>query len=281
LTGEKILENSNQITTIFKSKGTSKNSMAKGVSIKFRSYEDTIPRLLSLIKFDKELKNHNKVILKPFLGLEAEKNTPVEFTEQVLKFCLANRNPETEIFIAEGADGADTLSLFEQAGYSRLAEQYSIGLVDLNNTEVDEILDGEFLKFDRIMYPKILSEGFIVSLPKLAEDSGAEMIGALSIMTGAFPAKYYKGIFTSKKSKIRKWAIKFSIHDILRCKMPEFAIIDAAEKGVIFAGVPFEMDQQAAKLLGKDWKGVSHLRLVNDSIMNEGKKEKTEVKEGE
>ncbi len=252
--------------------------MAKGVSIKFWSYEDTIPRLLRLIKFDKELQKYSKIILKPYLGLEAEKNTPVEFAEQVLKFCLANKSPEAEIFIAEGADGKDTLELFEENGYNRLAEQYSIGLVDLNNTEVDEILDGEFLKFDRIMYPKILSEGFIVCLPKLAEDAEIDMRGALSIMTGAFPAKYYSGIFTNKKSKIKKWPVKFSVHDILKCKMPEFAIVDASDKGTILAGVPFEMDKQAAKLLGKDWKSISYLRLINDSFMNEEKTEKAESK---
>lgn len=247
--------------------------MAKGVSIKFKSYEDTIPRLLSLIKFDKEMQKYNKIILKPYLGLETDKNTPAEFTEQVLKFCLANKSAEAEIFIAEGADGKDTLELFEENKYNRLAEQYSIGLVDLNNTEVDEILDGEFLKFDKIMYPKLLSEGFIVSLPKLAEDAEIDMLGALSIMTGAFPAKYYSGVFSSRKNKIKKWPVKFSIHDILKCKMPEFAIIDASDKGTILAGVPLEMDKQAARLLGKDWKSVSYLRLVNDSFMNEEKKE--------
>ena len=42
--------------------------MAKGVSIKFRSYSETVPRLLDLINLKKELKKHSKIVLKPHLG---------------------------------------------------------------------------------------------------------------------------------------------------------------------------------------------------------------------
>ena len=91
-------------------------------------------------------------------------------------------------------------------------------------------------------------------------------------MLGAFPADYYSGFFSSKKSKIRKHPIKYSIHDILKCKMPDFTIIDASEKGIILAGRPLEMDKQAARLLEKDWKSISHLRLVDETFAEEGDK---------
>lgn len=240
--------------------------MAKGVSIKFKSYKETIPKLLQLIKLEKEIQKHNKIVLKPSLKNHDVQNTPVEFIEEVLKYCLANKNSETQIFIAEGSDGEQTLDMFESSGYKSLSEKYNIGLLDLNESEVEEIQDGEFMKFESIAYPKILLDSFIISLPKLAEDSESEMQGSLSTMLGAFPSKYYQGIFARKKSKIRKWPIKYSIHDILRCKMPNFAIIDASEQGIIVAGVPLDMDKQVAKLLGKEWKDVPHLRLVDESF---------------
>ena len=76
-----------------------------------------------------------------------------------------------------------------------------------------------------------------------------------------------------KKNKIRKWPIKYSIHDILKCKMPNFAIIDASKQGYILAGLPIEIDKQAVKLLGTDWKSVAHLKLVDESFSKPVKRE--------
>lgn len=245
--------------------------MAKGVSIKFRSYSETVPRLLELINLGKELKKHSKIILKPYLSpIEGDKSpsTPVAFTEQVLRFCLKNKNPVAEVFIAEGADGVDTMDLFHKLGYTKLAERYAVGMIDLNNAEVQSVEQHDFLKFKEIHYPKILKDGFIISLPPLVKDEESTFIGALSNMVGAFPSSHYKGFFSKKKSKIRKWPMKYSIHDILKCKMPEFAVIDSSEKGVILAGVPQEVDKQAAKLIGVDWKEVGHIRLVEENFIN-------------
>ena len=253
--------------------------MAKGVSIKFRSYSETIPRLLELINLEKELKKHSKIVLKPYLSpLEGEKtlSTPVAFVEQVLRFCLKNKNPVSEIFIAEGVDGGDTQELFDKLGYSKLAENYAVGLIDLNNAEVEKIEQHDFLKFSEIMYPKILKEGFVISLPPLIQDKEVTFIGALSNMLGAFPASYYRGFFSRTKSKLRKWPMKYTVHDILKCKLPEFAVIDASEKGVILAGMPKDIDKQAAKLLGIEWKNVDYLKLIEESFLEKVEKEKKE-----
>lgn len=254
--------------------------MAKGVSIKFQSYEK-ITKLLDLLKFGDELKKHNKIILKPSLRNLNSVNTPVEFTEVILKFCLSNKNPDASVFIAEGSDGENTDTVFQLSGYKNLAEKYAIGLIDLNNAESEEVFKSDYIKFDSIMYPKILLESFVISLPKLSVDNELEVQGSLANMIGAFPAKYYKGLFSKDKSKIRRWPLKLSLHDLLKCKLPEFAIIDASEQGYILAGKPFDMDQQAAKLLGKEWKSVSHLRLVGESFSGEPKKVKEESETSE
>ncbi|MEK6928672.1 MAG: DUF362 domain-containing protein [Nanoarchaeota archaeon] len=246
--------------------------MTKGVSIKFKSYQETVSKLLELIKLSQELQKHKKIILKPSLKNSNSSVTSPDFVEAVLKFCLKHKTPETEVFIAEGSDGEETMEVFKNRKYTNLAEKYSIGLVDLNNTELQEIRDGEFLRFSEINYPKILLESFIISLPRLAEDSETEIQGSLSNMLGVFPAYYYSGIFSKNKTKIRKWNIKYSIHDILKCKMPQLAIIDASEKGFILAGLPLSMDIQAAKLLGKDWRSISHLRLAHESFSEPKKK---------
>jgi len=250
--------------------------MAKGVSIKFRSYSETVPRLLELINLGKELKKHTKIVLKPHLReIKGDKtlSTPVAFVEQVLRFCIKNKNPVSEIFIAEGADGIDTMELFDKFGYTKLAERYGVGLIDLNHSEVEKVSGNNFLKFEEIFYPKILKESFVISLPMLNLDEEMVFVGALSNMIGAFPAKHYRGFFKKAKTKIRKWPMKYSIHDILRCKLPDFAIIDSSEKGVILAGLPHEVDKQAAKLLNFEWKNVDYLKMVEEAFLQEAKKE--------
>ena len=243
--------------------------MAKGASMKFVSYEETVPKLLELVNLAKELPKHDKIILKVALknsDSNNPENTKVEFAEQVLRFCLKNKNPVAEVFIAEGADGKETMELFDLLGYRNLAEKYSIGLVDLNDTEVESVALFKLLKMEKIMYPRILKEGFIISLPALAPSEEYLMSASLSNMLGAYPSKYYQGFFSTSKNKIKKYAPKYAIHDILRCKMPEFAIIDASGKGKLLAGIPIDMDRQAAKLLDVAPENVAYLSFIEETF---------------
>jgi len=244
--------------------------MVKGAAVDFKSYEETIPKFLEVIKFDSEIKKYDKIVLKPNItSRDKEKSTKPEFVEQVLKFCVENKNPGTEIFIAEGSNGEDTMDVFNDLGYQSLSEKYGIGLIDLNKTETEALEDYEFLKFEKIMYPKILLDSFIISLPVLRENKETEISASLDNMLGAFPAKHYKSFFSSTKNKLNSYPLKYQIHDILKCKMPELAIIDASSKGLIFAGQPLEMDKQAAKALGMDWEKIDHLKLIDESLSGE------------
>src|SRR3989338_5950877 len=130
------------------------------------------------------------------------------------------------------------------------------------------------MKFERIMYPEILLDAFVISLPNLVEDEELGIVGSLSSMIGAFPSSYYKGLFSSKKTKIRKEPIKYAVHDILKCKMPNLAVIDASIKGSILAGQPLEMDKQAAHLLAKDWKSIQYLKLMDETYKEKPVKSK-------
>jgi uncharacterized protein (DUF362 family) len=243
--------------------------MAKGASIKFESFSATVPSLLEIIKLEKELKNHDKIVIKTSLldsNTENSNNVSADFAEAVLKYVLEHRKPNAEVFIAEGADGYNTGELFNLFKYNELAEKYSIGLVDLNNAETQELEYDGFLKFKQIEYPSLLKDSFVISLAKAQENPETLVYASLPNMLGAFSSKYYSGLFSKAKSKIRKWPIKFSIHDSLKCKMPNLAIIDASQKGLILAGVPLDVDKKAASLLGKDWKAVPYLRLVDEAF---------------
>ena len=250
--------------------------MVKGVAVKLKSYEETVPKLLKVIKFDEELKKHERIVLKVNLSGEVEECTNAEFAEQVIKFCIQNKNPGTEIFVAEGCDGKETADAYNELGYSDLSEKYGIGLVDLNNSEVEPIENPEFLKFEEIRYPQILQDSFVISLAQLNDHLENGISASLDNMVGAFPAKHYSSFFSNSKNKIKKHKTKYQIHDILKCKMPDFAMIYSPEKNLLFAGQPLEMDKQAAKSLGFEWQNLEHLKLVEESF-SEKKKDEVDV----
>lgn len=251
--------------------------MAKGAAIKFTSYDDSVSRLLNLLDLKNELKKYDSIVLKVLLRPKPEVSTSKELTEQVLKFCLEHKNPVSNIFIVEGSDGYETHDLFDSLGFSDLAEKYDVGLVDLNNTETELIRDGEFLKFSEIKYPKILLNSFLISLSPLSDNDEFGMDAPLSSMLGAFPASYYSGFFSRSKTKLRKHPIKFSIHDSLKCKMPNFSLADASEEGYILAGLPLEIEKQALKILKKEHSDVPYLRILEESFSEKKKEEPIEL----
>ena len=63
--------------------------------------------------------------------------------------------------------------------------------------------------------------------------------------------------------------------------MPNFTLVDASDKGNIFAGQPLEIDKQAAKLLNLEWKNVEHLRLIDESFSERKKSGKIDNLIGE
>ena len=249
--------------------------MVKGLSIKFRSYHETIPQLLKVIKLDEELKRHERIVLKPSLTLETSESTPLGLVESTLAFCVAHKHPSAEIFIAEGADGADTMSLFDAQGYRKLAERHGVSLIDLNNADCESVGNNQFVGFETIMYPSILKDSFVISLPVLRKDEQKELDGALSNMLGAFPARYYQGFFSKRKNKLSDFPLKYQVHDIVMCKMPELALIDASQQGVILAGKPLDMDKQAARLLGLDEGSVGYLRMIEETLASQIVKEQS------
>lgn len=240
--------------------------MAKGASIKFTSYEETVPQLLNLLKLDRGLKQSNKIVLKPSILDATEGAHPsLEYMEQIIKFCLDNMNPNSELLIAEGADGYDTHDLFEEIGYKKLAEKYDVGLVDLNNTELEYVKNEDFVNFEGIYYPKILLDSFLISITKLSENDELGITGSVAGMLGTFPSSEYRGFLTKRKTKLRKSPITHAVHDIMKCKAPDFAIIDASDKGFLLAGLPLDIDKHAAKILGKEWRSIPYISLMEDS----------------
>lgn len=241
--------------------------MVKGVSVKFASYTETVPKLLKLIKLDQELKKHESIVIKPLLATDKGKSISTDFVEALVKFCVQHKNPSAEVFVAEGADGADTMDIYEEHGYRRLAETYGIGLVDLNKTACEMVGKNEFVGFETIMYPSILKDSFVISASPLRTDEATVIAGSVANMRSAFPASHYKGFFSSRKNKLDSYPMKYQLHDIALCKMPNLGIVDGSSHSILLAGQPIEIDRQMAKVLGLDAKSVGHLRMLEETLI--------------
>ena len=241
--------------------------MVKGLAVKLVSYNETIPKVLNLVKLGEELKKHKNIVLKVHLVPgQPENSTKVEFLEPLIEFCVLNKSLGSNIIIAEGCDGAETRDLFDEWGFTKLAEKYSLGIIDLNESSSVEVQNPEFLRFKSIHYPDLLLNSFVITSTPLRLNNELGMSASLDTMLGAFPGYKYRGFFSSTKKKLREYPSKYQIHDILKCKMPDLAVIDAADKGFIIIGKPLDMDKQASKLLGLDWNNVPHIRLVDESF---------------
>lgn len=248
--------------------------MVKGLAVKLKSYEETIPKVLDLIKLSEELKKHKNIVLKVHIVPgQPENSTKIEFLEPLVEFCVKNKGPGSDIIIAEGVDGAETRDLFDELGFTSLAEKYSLGVIDLNESSSVEVQNPEFLRFKSIHYPELLLNSFVITVTPVRQNNELGLSASLDTMLGAFPGYKYRGFFSSTKKKLKEHPTKYQIHDILKCKMPDLAVMDASEYGYLITGKPLDMDKQAAKLFSLDWNNVPHIRLVDESFSQQLPKE--------
>ncbi len=246
--------------------------------VKFEDYEKSVPELLKKAGFRKIIKDQKRIFLKPNLTLNKPFPTTTEagFVEEIVKY-IRKCNRKAEIIIAEGSGGNSTEKSFEKLGYNKLSDKYKIPLLDLNDVETKRIYSNKFKKVKFIEYPKPLLTGFLISLPVLKEHGEATVTISLKNMIGAFPAKFYRSSMSSWKGKVHRWDVAYSIHDILVCKFPDYAICDASmaqlehevhgyskEFDMLLAGAPLAVDKKGAQLLGHDWEKISHLVLANE-----------------
>lgn len=243
----------------------------------FKSYVESVPPLLESIGAAAVFARQTRILLKPNLvnASPYPVTTPAALCEALLQYIGSCSG--AEIVIAEGCGDAqlETYDVFHKLGYTRLAEQYHVSLVDLNSEPVIRLADTDCVDMPECFLPEILWTGFLVSLPVLKAHSLSMITGSMKNMIGCAPSAYYSGRFGSWKKAFFHQKLHEGIRALNHYRTPDMTIMDAAvgladyhlggaecdpPVGQLLAGYDARaVDRHAAGLLGLDWRTVPHL----------------------
>jgi uncharacterized protein (DUF362 family) len=256
-------------------------------STDYTSWDKSIKVLLEKSGLADALKTRQRILLKPNL-VEAFKppiTTPVALIGSLVDW-LAAMAPHCKIMIGEGCGSAqyDTWHVFKQLGYTQLAADKKIDLLDLNEERCIAKKNKDYPRFPKIFLPAVLFDCFLLSVPVLKAHSLAEVTLTMKNMMGTAPPKHYQQGGHWKKASFHS-GIHAAIFDLNRYRTPDFTILDATvgmpeahlwgpvcqpAKNKLAAGFdPVAIDAWGATLLGRDWRAIDHIRLA-DGVLGAG-----------
>lgn len=147
------------------------------------------------------------------------------------------------IVLGEGtAAGTMPQENFDVSGYSALAREYGIDLLDLDRVEHVSVK----WKYGVLKLPKIVREKTYINLPILKQSSAAVISGAM---------KNQKGLLLPEiKKAFHRWGLHEPIAQLDAVIQPDLTILDTSnlfKNDILFAGdSTYEIDSLVVRLLG-------------------------------
>ncbi len=243
----------------------------------FESFEKSIPDALDTIAAHRQLAEQSAILIKPNLTTDSPHpiTTSPECCQAIIKYI--RKYSKAEIVIAEGCGAAnyETDEIFEKLGYTVMAAEQSVPLIDLNYGPVKKLTDPGCPVFPQMYLPEIAFSHYIISVPVLKAHSLAGMTGSLKNMMGFAPPKYYSGSHGVWKKAVFHEKMQQSLIDLTRYLVPDLSIMDCSigmaefhlggpqcnppVKKIIAGYNPWEVDREAAGLLGLNWEDIGHI----------------------
>ncbi len=243
----------------------------------FTTYETSVADAFDRIRADTALADQDAVLIKP--NLVTADSFPVTTSPRccgaIIDYVRAC-NPRAQIVIAEGTgDPAyDGMQIFEALGYTRLAAEKNIRLIDLNEEEVVRLENRSCKRFPEFHMPEIALSHFIVSVPVLKAHTLCGFTGTMKNMMGFAPPAHYSGSGWNKAAFHKN--LQAAIIDLNRYRHADLTLMDASvgmpeshlggrrcdpPVGKLLAGDdPVEADRASAGRLGLDWQKIGHLQ---------------------
>lgn len=251
----------------------------------FESYQESLPTLLDKIGAAAVLSRQQQILLKPNLVNTSPPpiTLPVAAMEVLVKYIRSCS--EAELIIGEGTGMANLTSfdIFRCHGYDRLAEQYGLRLVDLNEAETQRLTDPQCQVFPEFYLPKLAFESFIISFAVLKAHSLADVTLTMKNMLG-FPSHHHYQQGGHWKKSAFHTRMHQAIFELNHYRKPDLSLIDASigmaeyhlggptcdpPVNKLLAGFdPVAVDAAGAQLLGFNWPDIEHIQLA-DGILGQ------------
>ncbi len=229
-----------------------------------------------------------RILIKPNLveALKPPITTPVALVAALVDY-LRDRLPETEIVIGEGTGNIayDTFHPFQELGYTDMAAEKGVELVDLNREPLRELRNSACRRWPWMALPEILFDSFLVSVPVLKAHSLAQVTLTMKNMMGAAPPSHFRQGGAWNKAAFHD-RIQEAIFDLNRYRTPDFTILDATvglaeahlwgpvctpPPNIIAVGFdPVAIDAYGTELLRKDWRKIGHIRMAHEILGRAG-----------
>jgi len=247
------------------------------ITADFESYEKTTREALDAISAHERISAQSSILIKPNLvnTLPYPITTPPALCEAIINYI--REHSDADIVIAEGCGDLhlETPGVFMALGYTEMAERLNVRLVDLNYGPVRKMSHPECTVFPEMHLPDIAFNNYIISVPMLKAHSLARMTGTLKNMMGFAQPEYYSGVHGRWKKAVFHGRMQESIIDLNRFIAPDLTVMDCTvgmaefhlggaccdpPVNKLLAGYnPWEVDREAAGLLGLDWRGIEHV----------------------
>jgi uncharacterized protein (DUF362 family) len=236
--------------------------MIKVSIVQGNAYDATITAL-KLTNFRRMIKGKRKIIIKPNLVVPIHSSQGITTDVNVVRAILDSLPNPKKAIIADGSSRVN--ETFKLNGYDRLADEYNIQLIDLNEDEMIEVKVDNPLAFKKIEIARtVLDSDFLISVAKLKIHSLTGITGSLKNMMGVCP----------KNQKLKLHAfLPNSLLDLFSVVFPDFGVIDGIVANEIDENVPHPvkmdivlaskdcvaLDAVASKIMGMNPKEVSHI----------------------
>ena len=226
------------------------------------------------------------VVVKPNLveAIAPPVTTPVDVVEALCRYLMDER-AGSRVVVAEGcgAKNYDTGHVFAALGYDEMAARVGVELIDLNQEETVELQRPECRRWPVMHLPRLVMDGFLISVPVLKVHTLAGVTLSMKNMMGCAPPAHYQQGGHWKKAAFHQ-QVQEAVLDLNRYRGPDFVLLDAREgmceahlwgrkcdppPGIIAAGGdPVGMDAFGCGLLGVDWRGIGHIRMADGELGN-------------
>jgi uncharacterized protein (DUF362 family) len=250
----------------------------------FSDWQQSVPQLLQAAGLVEKLPPRKPVLIKPNLveAMAPPITTPVELIAALIDY-IQNRSPQTRIIIGEGCGSLsyDTFHCFAELGYTIMARERAVELVDLNHAPLSCRVRKGCSRWPEMHLPQIAYDSFLISVPVLKAHSLATVTLTMKNMMGLAPPRYYQQGGHWQKAAFHD-RIQEAILDLNRYRTPDFTLLDATigmqtahlwgptcspPPNQLAAGFdPVALDAFGARLLGRDWRTVDHIHLAHGEL---------------